>query len=193
VFDGGVVAVHLRRTCKLLHDPNHEHLTTKPSELADIMGDLMTDLIARAKKGEVAKVYVCSDDPQAKRSFIEDLKTAWGKEPALLARPLDILALGPANLPGTLAMVQGAFEVMEMCCMSLCTTVLQGIKYSTYSIVATMVSQRPLVNYFRSEVKNWNLHIWRPCLVTEVRFASDDRFLMDNAEAALRDCLPIRM
>jgi hypothetical protein len=145
------VGVHLRRKDKVRADGDSRH-ETQPSELDDIMSRVwqyIDELIALGTR----HFFVCGDEDEAVACFQGTLRS---KDPSVRVVTPDY---ADCNLPGEK-------DVLDWYCLTRCWKVVQGIKYSTFSMSAAIVSQAPLVN-FADHDSNALLHLWRPCLLLE--------------------------
>lgn len=150
------VCIHLRRTDKLNNGGDMRH-ETNWLEYEKIMNRLIVHVSKLISEGEHLKFYVISDDLQYKQVFIEtirDIAKLSNKEVSVYQTSKDDLQLQD---------YEGAYDVLEFFAMCKCKMILQPIKYSTFSVMAAMISQAPLIN-FHAYQPNWLLLAWKPCI-----------------------------
>lgn len=109
---------------------------------------------------------------------------------------VEVLVTSPADLDEAMSQYTGAYDVFEYFNLMACKRILQGIKYSTFSLSAALIAQKELVNFHSGDPGNsgdsgenrrWLLHLWKPCvdvriLNTRYRFATDLEAMQQAAE-----------
>lgn len=155
------IGIHLRRSDKInIFENKHKQHTTTPSEYEKIMENVLDHVRQLCAIQKSPRFYVVSDDHSYKETFLEKVKNIAQQEcstATIVTTSVDML---PTSITSAYS---GAFDVFEFLCLCRCKSILQGIKYSTYSITAALISQAPLFNFH--DVSDPNLlTLWRPCL-----------------------------
>lgn len=145
------VGIHLRRKDKVRSGGDLRH-ETEPEELGKLMEDVwkyVDELLAHGTR----HFFVCGDDAEVINEFRDKL----------LAKDSSVHIALPdyesCELPGEA-------DVLDWYCLTRCWKIVQGIKYSSFSVSAAVASQAPLVNFANHE-STALLHLWRSCLVLE--------------------------
>jgi hypothetical protein len=158
------IAVHLRRTDKINSHGDLRH-ETSTHEYTVLTQRMLTYIESCITQGHT-KFYVLSDDEAYKETFANEIRTI-GKR---LQTHVSILILNKeavrkhvSTIHPHITYLDGYYDVFEWFCMSQCKAILQGIKYSTFSMSASMLRQVPLMNFTDYNVMNL-LNAWMPCL-----------------------------
>lgn len=153
-------AVHLRRTDKVSQCANPVH-ETFPDQYNIIIDKLVARIENDIKTSEdPCKYFILSDDPEYKQQFtqsIRDIAAAAGKT-------VHIHLTQPEDLPEHIRIdYTGAYDLYEFFTLTKCKQIYQGIKYSTFSLLAALMTQKPLINFHQHE-DGWLLYAWQACL-----------------------------
>ena len=147
-----VVGIHLRKSDRILDSPDDSRhaSATSTAELLDIM----TKLKERAmgyERGQ--RFFVCSENSEHRAEFVAFLIDA--------QRDYVIVEAESRISP----------DVADFFYLTRCKEILQGIKYSTFSISAAIIGQKPLINFASRDYKTTNnfLNYWAPLLVNHPR------------------------
>lgn len=152
------VAIHLRRTDKIIDEDNGIVVSTSANDI--IMARLFAWIERYIGANDTISFYVCTDDPDYKSGFIAKVK-AMGQK---LGKHVTIITTEKELLPTAFRDAHvGAYELLEMFCLRKCKTIVQSTRYSTFSMAAALMSQKPLIN-FSDHRPDWLLYAWRPCL-----------------------------
>ena len=122
------------------------------------MSKLINDISNTIMIGITDTFFICSDNLEWKYIVTQKMiETAneLKKQIRIIDYKLD--PEDERNYPGIKA-------VTDMFCLSRCKAVLQGTKYSTFSILASLIGDNELRNYHCDKTDNTLLHLWRPCL-----------------------------
>lgn len=153
MIDDECIGVHLRRRDKIkaLDKVDHRHETT-PEELSVIMDKLREYVKGKVVVEGERKFFVCSDDDAA-RLELADYLTALHPDVRVVSNPPAVADSGVA-------------AVLDWHCLTRCKCVVQGTRYSTFSMTCAIFSRRPLVN-FGDHSEFALLHLWRPLVLLE--------------------------
>ena len=116
--------------------------------LNDVQNMIISDL--------ESKFFVTSDDKEFKMILVNGLYDFAAKHNKII----HVMVTDPDSIPNHHS---GAYDVYELFSIMRCKKIIQGIKYSTYSMLSALTSQTTLYNYHYDEPE-WLLHIWKPCL-----------------------------
>lgn len=162
--------IHLRRTDKIktqLHGLHARH-ETSTKQYDYLINNLMDILRYDILSSTTNKFYVTSEDMEYKDLFIKQIQEIAAEE----NREVEVRTTSRSDLPVDVLAYDGAYELYELFSLLRCKKIYQGIKYSTYSMFASLKSQIPIVNFSDHE-KGWLLYAWMPCLDLHIR---DDKF-----------------
>ena len=141
------VGIHLRKSDKIANR-NGKIISTKNNkdELDYIKKCIHKDILCLID--QKIPVFICSEDESWKNKFEKFVLTNGGT--------LIQSAIKDSKTPGFDA-------VLDLFCLSRCKCIIQGTKYSSFSITAALIGKKPLVNYL---LKDHNIvtHIWKDCI-----------------------------
>lgn len=128
--------VHLRKSDKIIkQNINYHELTL--CEHNTLITELKANLKKLIKDEPKAKFFVCSEDNEYKNEFIEFVKSVGGTV-------IDYDKIG--SVP-----IDGLYEIMDLFCLSKCKAIFQGTRYSTFSLLASLIGSSKLVNYYKGD------------------------------------------
>ena len=139
----GLVGIHLRRSDKVIVGSASTLNNNTPSELDVIEARAIMyirGLIAAGQKS----FFLAADEPSAART--------WGDR---------LRALGASEVRTTRSGPLEEVVVADLFNLARCTQVLQVTKYSTFSMVASLIGNVPLVNFYGPEgnqLRDW-MHV----------------------------------
>lgn len=170
---GEYIAIHLRRTDKLYADEGitHPHATST-KEYDDIMRR-MTEYIELLIASREYNFFVLSDDAAYKEEFI-----TW-----LESKSVNVL-----SFPRT-GVCDPDFDIFEWFCMSRCKMILQGIKYSTFSMSASLINNVPLKNFSEFHVR----HLINAWAVLDSISAENDNNIFSCMDKVMNEWEPLRI
>lgn len=179
------IAIHLRRTDKIHCQGGDRRHETCIDEYSVIMKRLLAYVDELVKDGH-NKFYILSDDAEYKLEFCELLSKRCDKIQTLVMNEDALLCAHPYK--------EGLYAVYEWFCMTRCKMILQGIKYSTYSMSAAMVNNIPLVNFCGYEPEHL-MHAWAPCLMKLIMpYAVRNNFTYEESKEFLKNhWIPLRL
>lgn len=148
------IAIHLRRTDKLNNSGDMVH-ETNMREYEMIMSRMKAYIDQLVTTEPTAWFYVISDDAKYKETFVSEMIA---KYPSIV-----VTTTMETDLPDYVRRMDGAYSILEFYCLTRCRMILQGIKMSTFSTCAALISQAPLVS-FMDYTKGWSLLAWKPCI-----------------------------
>lgn len=131
--------IHLRKSDKIKSqgcDIRHENRTDEFGIIIENLFDNVRGIIEQENK---PTFLVVSEEKEWKKTITEMIE-----ESATYAKKdIQIVVLDYSN-PGGYVNFE---SVLDMFALSRCKTILQGVKYSSYSILAALIGQGKLVNY----------------------------------------------
>lgn len=150
------IGIHLRRTDKIKNkgdpiDIRHETTLEEYSEVIIRLKECVRTMISNSGDYYVW-FFVCSEDKEYKNQFMNELIsiTKMYNKSAKFYNPIY------NNLDGSEA-------VIDMFSLSKCHCILQGIKYSTFSIIASIIGNNILYNFAKHDDKSL-LNLWKPLI-----------------------------
>lgn len=149
------IGIHLRRTDKIVEEGDFRHETHYDEyEIIIKRMKMFLEQTVKYTNEKKMKFFVCSEDKAYKESFITWLNATCNRY------GIDAVFLHP-NIETT---KRGATAVVDMFCLSRCKLVCQGIKYSTFSMIACIIGNVPLYNFAEYDESSL-IHIWKPLFV----------------------------
>ena len=150
----GAIGIHLRRSDKITDDKNFFHGTDQRD--FQLIIDRMKDYLKLKLIAGHRKFYVCSED-LAWKSEIENF---------MRHRCPDVILLTP-NFSCCVDEADNLSAMVDFFALSRCCVIIQGIAYSTFSMMASLINNAILINFSeKARTKpafffNW----WKPLLV----------------------------
>ena len=168
----GVIGVHLRKSDKISDDKNFFH-GTDSSDFVSIVADLKNYLKLKLIAGH-RKFYVCSEDPCWKNE-IENFMKRRCKDVELMTPDFSRYTQHSNNLAA----------VVDFFALSKCCIIVQGIAYSTFSMMASMINGAILVNFSKKARTRpaFFLNWWKPLLHLSEGINENERFAFDSCQA----------
>lgn len=152
------IAIHLRRTDKINSERSGIYVSTSENDI--LMARLFLWIERYIIENEKIFFYVCTDDADYKSGFIDKVVYIAKK----VQKHVTIVTTERELLPTAFTDAHiGAYELLEMFCMRKCKAIVQNTRYSTFSMAAALMSQKPLIN-FSEHRPDWLLYAWKPCL-----------------------------
>jgi len=145
IFPDGIenaYGIHLRRTDKLnTTNVNNGH-ECSTNEFDDITNKLLDDIKSIILTEENPAFFIVSEDAQWKQQtqpVVEEYSVA-------NSRSIQLLNI---NYPNTkdVNTLCGFESIADMFCLAKCKMIFQGVKYSTFSMVASIIGSGTLQNY----------------------------------------------
>jgi hypothetical protein len=130
--------IHLRKTDKVndYGDIRHENLT---NEFLIIIDKLLEDVKNIIMDEEEPIFFIASEDNNWKLEIINRINNISNNN----NKQIKILTVDYDNKDNYINYI----SVLDMFCLSKCKEILQGVKYSTFSIVASLLGNNKLRNY----------------------------------------------
>lgn len=130
--------IHLRRTDKVGYyaDVRHENLY---HEFDLITHKILEDVANIIREEENPKFVIVSEDENWKNEFIRHVMGISGD------KPIEIIQIDYSKGQD----YYNYASVLDMVCLSKCKDILQGVKYSTFSMLAALLGNRKIRNYSR--------------------------------------------
>lgn len=152
------IGIHLRKSDKVREDADTRH-EMKLSEYQQLMNNLRSYIIRLIKdcKEKELSFFVCSEDYHHKQEFQTFIKQTCDeyKLKCFIVEPSI-----PTRVHGEYINIAA---VVDMFSLSKCKCILQGIKYSTFSMIASIIGNIQLHNFALQDNRSL-IHIWKPCL-----------------------------
>ena len=173
--------IHLRKTDKV-NNKNHDmrHLST--NEEFKIMSDaLFNDICKIILTEDNPSFLLTSDDNDWKEHFKNELLT-FTKNNNKTINFIDI------NYD-TLNTYDNYNAILDLFCLSKCKKIFQDVKYSTFSIIASIIGNNEIINYSHlSEVHKYCLtHLYHPV----ININNNKNYNIDYINEILTACEPI--
>ena len=147
--------IHLRRSDKVSYnaDIRHENLI---DEFESITQHLLQD-VEKIILCESASFCIVSEDPEWKEAFTQHIRTISEKH----NKPVTFVKIEYENNH-----FSNYASVLDLFCLSKCKEILQGVKYSTFSIIASILGNHTLRNYspYTNSHEKCYIHLWSSVL-----------------------------
>ena len=155
-----VIGVHLRKSDKISDKAIATHITI--DELANIITRVKNHILANYDQGQ--RFFVCSEDSKHRGEFVG----------FLISNGFVVVESGDTTRS----------DVVDFFYLSRCREILQGIKYSTFSMTAAIIGQIPLINFANDDfVKNWAPLLVNHTIDDSIKWvSSENKKIMDEIE-----------
>lgn len=153
------IGVHLRHTDKIT--PRGDSISCSRHEYDEIIGNLKTYIESNIQNGTMYQFYVCSENYFVRDSFVSFLHECGKKH----NRQILIV-----NTPDSSRFEKSTYQkestnaLIELFTLSKCQCVLSGTKYSTFGILACLMSTNKQYGFFGRNIYESLLYIWA-CLL----------------------------
>jgi hypothetical protein len=158
-----VYGIHLRKTDKINNHRNNSHENTQ-SEFDTITQKLLDTVVDINRTDECPSFLIVSEDNEWKKEMEEKIST--------LCDRANIIKLDYRNDE----QYDNFESVLDLFCLSKCKQIIQGVKYSTFSMIASLIGNVRLVNF--SDVlasrDNCLIHNWSSVLDTNIKLEMDN-------------------
>jgi hypothetical protein len=133
--------IHLRKTDKVLKSPDVRHETSYNEHdiLINKVKMFIEDVIV---KEENPKFFIASEDNENKKQFV-DLINNKARSQNKLVKILTI----EENIPENITSKHNFNTILDLFCLSKCKSIVQGIKYSAFSVVASLMGNEKIINF----------------------------------------------
>lgn len=147
--------IHLRRSDKVAEGHDVRHISTV-NEFDVITNKILDDVSAIITTEEAPAFLIVSEDEGWKTEFTQKVRTIAGN------RPIRFITPDYSN-PGE---YQNFVSILDLFCLSQCKTIFQGVKYSTFSILASLLGAGKLNNYSHClpQDKECLIHCWKSAI-----------------------------
>jgi hypothetical protein len=180
------VALHLRKSDKVYEKKEGDSLRpheTSVTEYHIILDRMMVWIDGQIKTGGFTSFFVCSEDLSHRDNYVQKLKDL-GKK---YNRDVKVYTISADDLPQTFRNTyKGAYTILEWCCLAQCRFILQGTKYSTFSMTAAMRAQSWLHNFADHDSASF-LMAWKPCLKLKMHGKYYDRVVNEDEVRVVYD------
>ena len=150
--------IHLRATDKITENLEASSYSNSKKEFDDIIFKLLHDVKNTLLMGIADTFFITSEDNSWK-SHITDKIRDIAKE---LGKDITFLEVYVSGIDTEL--YKGIQAVVDMFSLSRCKCIMQGTKYSTFSIIASLIGSGQLRNYHFIREDPSLLYLWSPCL-----------------------------
>jgi hypothetical protein len=150
--------IHLRATDKITENREAGSYSNSKKEFDDIIFKLLHDVKNTLLMEITDTFFITSEDETWKFHItdkIRDIAKELGKNVTFL--DTDITSIDTE-------LYTGIHAVVDMFSLSRCKCIMQGTKYSTFSIFASLVGSRQLRNYHFKHDDPSLLYLWSPCI-----------------------------
>lgn len=132
--------IHLRKTDKVRenHCVSHENSF---DEFDVIICNLLSTVREIVETEDNPTFLIVSEDPEWKAYIVERMQDISGA----LHKPINIVELNYEPL----SQYHNARAILDMFALSRCKAILQGVKYSTFSILAALLGRGRIINFSR--------------------------------------------
>jgi hypothetical protein len=133
--------IHLRKSDKVLDSPDVRHETSydEHSTLLSKLKIFIEDVI---EKEDNPKFFIASEDNENKKQFVDLINN----KATSLNKVVKILNI-EENIPENITSKHNFNTVLDLFCLSKCKSIVQGIKYSGFSVVASLIGNEKIINF----------------------------------------------
>jgi len=134
--------IHLRKSDKIKEHPDIRH-EMSPDENIILMKKLLSTISDIIESEETPSFFVTSEDNKHKNLFCESIKNIAkekGKEQNVTILEID------EKLCENIKSIKNYASVLDFFCLSKCKSIIQGTKYSAFSVVAALIGNEKLIN-----------------------------------------------
>jgi hypothetical protein len=153
--------IHLRKSdkCKQFVAPEHIFHENTVEDFNIIIKRLKIDIIGLILNENHPSFFICSEDMEWKNEFcrfIIKIAGFCGKKVAIIE---------PECRSGY-EQYSEYRAVLDMFCLSKCKSIYQGVKYTSFSIIAALIGNRRIFNYaeYATQYDLCLTHLWKSCL-----------------------------
>jgi hypothetical protein len=133
--------IHLRKTDKVLKSPDLRHETSydEHDTLISKVKLFIEDIIV---KEENPHFFIASEDNENNKQFVDLINNKARSENKLVK----ILSIDE-NIPENISSKHNFNTILDLFCLSKCKSIVQGIKYSAFSVVASLIGNEKIINF----------------------------------------------
>ena len=132
--------IHLRKTDKIKPNPDIRH-EMSPDENDILINELKNTIEHMIENEENISFYITSEDNQHKQEFTDFVHNI-GKNKNKLVKVFTI----EENIPENIRSVKNFDTILDLFCLSKCKSIIQGVKYSAFSVVASLIGNKKIIN-----------------------------------------------
>jgi hypothetical protein len=135
--------IHLRKTDKIKPNPDirHEMSPDENSILIDKLINTIENMIENDGNNGNLSFFITSEDNQHKQEFTDLINNiAKNKN-----KKITILNIAE-NIPEHIKSIHNFTSILDLFCLSKCKTIIQGVKYSAFSVVASLIGNEKIIN-----------------------------------------------
>jgi len=151
--------IHLRATDKIFTNKGDARHETEAYAHNIIITNLLNDITNIIINEDKPMFFLASEDKQWK----ENIKTKIINIGNTCNKNIIFINYSEDSLSN----IEGFHSVLDLFSLSRCKRIYQGIKYSTYSILASLIGNIELVNY-ANHINGYDMciiHIWKPLFI----------------------------
>lgn len=134
-----VTGIHLRYTEKVIEHNTTDDVHVEISEYDEAMSMTLQFVIAKSFSNPNDAFFICGDNQDILDRFKE----------CLLIANKDINIVNPPKIDeNTQNQYLGIADVRDMFCLSQCELIVQTVGYSTFSLLASLIGDKPMINHW---------------------------------------------
>jgi hypothetical protein len=132
--------IHLRRTDKIKTNPDIRH-EMFPDENSELIDNLLLTIQNIIENEEDISFFITSEDENYKNNFIESIKNI----AEIKNKSIKILYIDE-NIPDNIKSIYNYYSILELFSLSKCKSIIQGVKYSGFSVVGGLIGNGNIIN-----------------------------------------------
>jgi len=148
--------VHLRKTDKIKTNPDIRHEMT-PDENIMLLNKVIIMIEEMIEIEDNISFFISSEDNEHKQQFVDSInKIANNKN-----KTINLITI-PENIPENIKSKLNYECILDMFCLSKCKSIIQGVKYSAFSVIASLLGNEKLINLSQYLDNNelCIIHLW---------------------------------
>jgi len=167
--------IHLRKTDKIKTNPDVRH-EMSPDENFILKSKLVLSLEETIKNEDSPSFFITSEDNDHKQEFtnlIHNIAKNNNKQ-------INILTI-EENIPENIKSIPNFNSILDLFCLSKCKSIIQGVKYSAFSVVASLIGNGKLINLSKYLETNdlCIIHLWNSVIHINGKKNFDENMYFD--------------
>ena len=151
------IGLHLRKSDKVVKR-SHNNCSSENEFYGIIVKEMNKYLHDILLKNKGQKFYICSEDIEWKNVYIKYIQERGG---------IIVDTINKSKMP----QIDGFNEVLDIFSLSKCKQIIQGVKSSNFSLVASLLGERKLINFIRDKKGRFSYNkLWSGCVNPEKNF-----------------------
>jgi glycerophosphoryl diester phosphodiesterase len=166
--------IHLRKTDKIKINPDIRHEMT-PDENSLLLNKLIMLIEEKIENEENIRFFISSEDNEHKQQFIDSINEIANKKNKIIN-----LISTPENIPKNIKSKHNFDGVFDMFCLSKCKSIVQGVKYSAFSVVASLIGNEKLINlsHYLNSDELCIIYLWNSVIqINDNKFFDKNKYL----------------